>query len=208
MQQLIDGYQIFRSTVFPQKQTLYRQLAGGQSPSTLFITCSDSRVQPNEFISAGPGELFWERSVGNIIPEGESPETEARAVIEYAVVALGVSDIVVCGHSDCGAMKALLNPASLAALPSVKAWLDNAGPVLENVRRKHGPLQGLPLLDATIRENVLVQLDHLRTIPFLGPRLADGRVKLHGWVYDLGLALVFAHDPRVDQFLPLREAYA
>lgn len=208
MQKLVDGHRLFRSHVFPQKQAFYRDLATGQSPRTVFITCSDSRVQEAEFVSAGPGDLFIDRSLGNIVPDPGGPETEATAVIEYAVVALGVEHVVVCGHSNCGAMRALLDPDSLKELPIVAAWLKNAGPTLENVRARHGHLEGKALLDATIRENVLVQLDRVRRQPCVIPRLAEGRLTLHGWVYEFETGEVHAHDPRTGRFLPLDEAYA
>ena len=208
MLKLIEGHRMFRSLVFPQKEAFFRALAAGQKPKTLFITCCDSRVQPSEFVSAGPGELFFDRSLGNMVPDVGGTETETIAVIEYALHALNVENIVVCGHSNCGAIKALLDPGSLKDMPTVAAWLANAGPTLENVRRKHGDLAGKELLNAAIRENVLVQLNHVRRQPSVVPRLADGRVTLHGWVYEFETGMVFAHDPHSDRFLPLDEAYA
>lgn len=207
MQKLIDGHRMFRTLVFPQKEAFYRGLASGQNPGALFITCSDSRVQPTEFVSADPGDLFSDRSLGNIVPDVGSQETEATAVIEYAVLALRIEHIVVCGHSNCGAITALLDPSSLANMPTVASWLSNVGPTLENVQRKHGVLTGKDLLEATIRENVLVQLEHVRRQPCVASRLDDGRVKLHGWVYEFETGMVFAHDPRLDRFVPLEEAY-
>jgi carbonic anhydrase len=207
MQKLIDGHRLFFSHVFPQKQAFYRDLAAGQNPKYLFITCSDSRVQPTEFLSASAGELFADRSLGNVVPAPGSKETEATAVVEYAVVALGVEHIIVCGHSNCGAVKALLDPASLATMPIVAEWLANTRPTLEVVERKYGHLEGRALLDAAIRENVLVQLDHLRRQPCVAPRLAAGRIGLHGWVYEFERGRVVAYDQRVDEFVPLAEAY-
>ena len=208
MLKLIDGHRLFLSHIFPQKQGFYRELAAGQDPRFLFIVCSDSRVQPTEFLMAGPGDLFSDRSLGNVVPEPGSGETEASAVIEYAVVALKVDHVIVCGHSNCGAMKALLDPGLVAGMPTVARWLDHARPTLEAVERKYGHLGGQELLDATIRENVLVQLDHLRRQACVAPRLADGRLQIHGWVYDLETGRVSAHDPRTGQFLPLIEAHA
>jgi len=138
------------------------------------------------------------------VPGGEGSETEAQAVVDYAVLALEVSNIIVRGHSDRGAMKALLDPGSLQGLPTVATWLANAGPTLANVCRKHGHLEGKELLDATIRENVLVQLDHLRPLPDLAPRLADGRVTLHGWVHEFETGEVLAHDPPPRPVRPAR----
>lgn len=208
MQSLIQGYARFRSHAFPQMSGLYSKLAHGQSPKCLFITCCDSRVTPNDFTGTGPGELFVDRSLGNIVPIPGGRETGAPAVVEYAVKALNVEHIVVCGHSQCGAIKAMLDPDSLRELPNVAAWLENAGDARGAVARKYGTLEGEALLDATIRENVLIQLDHLRLHPCVTPRLADGRLQLHGWVFEVGLGQVVAYDPRVDQFVPLSDAYA
>ncbi len=208
MNSLIHGYIRFRSHALPQRRKLYKKLAEGQTPSYLFIACSDSRVSPHDFTSAGPGDLFMDRSLGNIVPAPGGHETEATAVVEYAVKALGVSHIIVCGHSQCGAMKALLDPGSLKDLPTVAAWLENAGDARAAVERKYGPLEGEALLEATIRENVLVQLDHLRRQPCVAPRLADGTLQIHGWVFEFEHGQVVAHDPRVDRFVPLIEAYA
>src|SRR4051794_4712778 len=151
MQKLIDGHRLFLSHVFPQKQAFFRELAAGQDPRFLFMICSDSRVQPTEFLTSGPGEIFADRSLGNVIPAPGGDETEAAAVVEYAVVALKVDDIVVCGHSQCGAMRALLDPGLLAGMPTVARWLEHARPTLEAVERKYGHLEGQALLEATIR---------------------------------------------------------
>ena len=129
-------------------------------------------------------------------------------MVEYAVTALNVKHIIVCGHTQCGAIKAMLDPDSLRDMPNVAAWLASAGDARAAVARKYGALEGDELLDATIRENVLVQLDHLRLQPSVAPRLADGRLKVHGWVFEFEHGRVVAHDPRVDRFVPLIEAYA
>ena len=142
------------------------------------------------------------------MPAPGGGETEATAVVEYAVKALNVEHIIVCGHSQCGAIKAMLDPDSLREMPNVAAWLASAGDARGAVARKYGALEGEALLDATIRENVLVQLDHLRLQPCVAPRLADGRLQLHGWVFEVEHGRVVAHDPRVDRFVPLIDAYA
>lgn len=207
MRKLIDGHRRFLDEVFPRQRDLLASLAGGQSPQYLFITCSDSRVQPSEFTGANPGDLFMDRSLGNIVPNPGGRETEATAVVEYAVVALGVKHIIICGHSKCGAMKALLDPDSVRGMPAVASWLDSVGSTRAAVAEKFGHLEGDALLDATIRENVLVQLKHLRRQPCVAPRLADGRLQVHGWVFEFEQGRVVAHDPRVDRFVPLAEAY-
>lgn len=207
MRKLIDGHRRFLDEVFPRQRELLASLAAGQSPQCLFITCSDSRVQPSVFTGADPGVLFMDRNLGNIVPSPGGKETETTAIVEYAVAELGVNHVVICGHSKCGAMKALLKPSSLASLPAVASWLDNVGATREAVKAKFGHLEGDALLDATIRENVLVQLEHLKRQPCVAPRLADGRLQVHGWIYEFEQGRVIAHDPRADRFVPLAEAY-
>ena len=208
MQNLIHGYVRFRSHSFPQKRRLYSKLAEGQNPRYLFITCCDSRVTPHDFTGTGPGELFSERSLGNVVPAPGGRETGTPGVVEYAVKALNVEHIIVCGHSQCGAVKAMLDPGSLRDLPNVAAWLASAGDAVGAVARKYGALEGEALLDATVRENVLVQLDHVRRQPSVAPRLAEGRIQVHGWVFEFEHGRVIAYDPRVDRFVPLIDAYA
>ncbi len=205
---LIHGYLRFRSHAYPQKRMLYTKLREGQFPRYLFITCCDSRVTPHDFTGAGPGDLFVARILGNIVPSPGGRETEVAATIEYAVNALNVEHIIVCGHSQCGAMKALLDPESLREMPAVATWLSSTGPTREAVARKYGPLEGDALLDATIRENVLIQLDHVRQQPSVIERLPTGRLEIHGWVFLFEHGQVIAYDPRVDRFVPLIEAYA
>jgi carbonic anhydrase len=207
MRYLVDGHRWFRNRVFPAKRGLYSSLAKGQRPRYLFIACSDSRVQPHEFTQTEAGDIFMDRSIGNLVPPPGRGEFEALAVIEYAVVALGVSHIVVCGHTDCGAIKALLDPKSLRKMPTVRSWLANARETRKVIRTKCRDLQGEDLLNAAIRENVLVQLDHLRAFPCVASRLIGGRLQIHGWVYDFKRGEATAYDPEAGKFLPLETAY-
>ena len=174
-QRLTDGFRTFRSREFPRLQGQFKALAAGQSPRTLFITCSDSRIDPSLITQAGPGELFVIRNAGNIIPaHGSEPAGGEAATLEYAVVALGVKDIVVCGHSHCGAMAGLMNPESLAALPGVASYLRHARATLDRVTETGG--------DA-VETNVKVQLEQLRSYPFVREREQRGELSLHGWLY-------------------------
>jgi carbonic anhydrase len=207
MHKLVEGYEQFRAAVFPQKFAHYDQLAEGQNPHFLLITCSDSRVLPHEFTGASEGALFEERSLGNIVPPPESGEVEAVAVVEYAVMILKVRHIIVCGHTDCGAMKGLLDPGLLEDVPTVAAWVAHARETLDVVRRKHPHLEGPELLDAAVHENVLVQLNRLRRLPFVHKRLVSGELYLHGWVFEIEKARVVEFDPRVGQYVPLPEAH-
>lgn len=201
MQKLLHGLHNFQDHVFGDKQDLFERLAEGQEPEALFITCSDSRVDPNLLMQADPGELFVLRNAGNIVPPyGVMREAEA-ATIEYAVNALKVGDIIVCGHSQCGAMKGLLHPESLSGLPAVKEFLRHAEETAVAVQKKGAELSAEDQHKLAIQQNVLVQLDHLQTHPSVKAALDAGTVKLHGWVYEFETGKVFAFQPTEGEFL-------
>lgn len=206
MEKLITGIHHFQRSVFSSRRELFDRLATGQSPDALFITCSDSRISPNLITQTDPGDLFIMRNAGNLVPAyGQSVGGEA-ATIEFAVVGLGVRDIIVCGHSLCGAMKGLLNPASVKEMPSVAAWLRHADSTRAIVRENYAQLEGPPLLSACVQENVLAQIENLKTHPAVAARLASGRLSLHGWVYKIETGEVFAYDPTAGQFTLLNES--
>jgi len=202
VQKLIQGIHQFQEENFHSLQGLFEKLGRGQSPETLFITCSDSRIDPNLLTRSRPGELFIVRNAGNIVPPHGSGGGEA-ATIEFAVAGLGVKDIIVCGHSHCGAMDGLLNPEKLADLPALSTWLDHAESTRRIVRDNYSHLNGPSLLTATVEENVLVQLEHLRTLPTVASRLVKGDLHLHGWVYKIETGEVFAWQPSSGQFVPI-----
>ena len=205
MQQLIRGIHQFQTEDFRPLATLFQQLAERQSPETLFITCSDSRIDPNLLTRSRPGDLFILRNAGNIIPiAGAAPSGEV-ATIEYAVGALGVKDIIVCGHTHCGAMKGLLNPESLTALPAVASWLEHAATTRRIVADHYAHLPEDRRLVAAVEENVLVQLEHLRTLPVVASRLRGGDLHLHGWVYKIETGEVFAYDLETQEFVAIAE---
>lgn len=204
MQKLVQGIHQFQATIFRPQRELFERLAQGQQPMALFITCADSRINPNLITQTDPGELFILRNAGNIVPPyGPSPGGEA-ATIEFAVLGLKVQDVIVCGHTHCGAMKALLQPDSLSDLPALRCWLSHAEATRRIIHTKYD-LQGPALLNAAVQENVLVQLENLRTHPAVAAGVAQGTLKLHGWVYKLETGQVFAFDPDRGQFLPLGE---
>lgn len=205
MQKLIQGIHQFQQQDFRPLKGLFEQLARGQSPETLFITCSDSRIDPNLLTHSQPGELFILRNAGNIIPPHGTAKGGEGATIEFAVAGLGVKDIIVCGHSHCGAMKGVLEPESVASLPAMAAWLSYAATTQRIVQDNYGHLEGQKLLTATVQENVLVQLEHLKTLPTVASRLIQGDLRLHGWVYKIETGEVFAFDSRQGQFVPLTE---
>jgi len=203
MQKLIQGIHQFQQESFRPLQGLFEELAKGQAPETLFITCSDSRIDPTLLTKAQPGDLFILRNAGNIVPSHNAVYGGEAATIEFAVAALGVKDIIICGHSHCGAMKGLLQPEQVASLPAVSSWLCHAETTRRIVRDNYGHLDGDQLLTATVEENVLVQLENLRTLPAVGSRLVRGDLHLHGWVYKIETGEVFAYDLESGQFVPL-----
>ncbi len=205
MQKLIQGIHTFQEKDFLPMEGLYQKLAKGQTPETLFITCSDSRIDPNLLTQARPGDLFILRNAGNIVPPHGAANGGEAATIEFAVAALGVKDIIVCGHSHCGAMKGLLEPELVSTLPSVAAWLNHAESTRRIVQENYQHLEGAQLLTATIEENVLVQLENLRTLPAVAARLARGDVHLHGWVYKIETGEVFGFDHSSGQFVPIAQ---
>lgn len=203
MQKLIDGIHQFQSNLFTSQRELFERLAAGQHPEALFITCSDSRINPNLITQTEPGDLFILRNAGNIIPPHGAGHGGEGATIEFAVAGLGVEDIVVCGHSHCGALKGLLHPETLGDMPAVAAWLSHAEATRRIMRDKYADRTGAAQLTTAIEENVLVQLENLRTHPAVASRLACGKLKLHGWVYKIETGQVFAYDVERGQFAPL-----
>lgn len=179
MQDLEAGVARFRRDVFPAKAELFARLATTHTPTTLFIGCSDARVVPELITDSQPGELFVIRTAGNLVPAYSPGADGVAASVEYAVAVLGVTDIVVCGHSACGAMTALAEGHDLSALPTVADWLRRAdAPVARTADADAG-------VDALIRDNVLAQLANLATHPSVARALAEDKVALHGWVYSI-----------------------
>lgn len=205
MQKLVRGIHHFQENVFRSERAMFERLAKGQHPDTLFITCSDSRVNPSLLTGTHPGELFILRNAGNIVPPNGAPLNGEAATIEYAVSVLEVEDIILCGHSHCGAMAALLDPASTRELPATRAWLSYAEKTREIVARSYADLEGEALHTAAIEENVLVQIENLRTLPAVAARLARGDLGLHGWVYKIETGDVFAYDTEAEQFVAITE---
>jgi carbonic anhydrase len=202
MKDIIDGVRAFQRDVFPRYRELFGRLAAGQSPEALVITCSDSRVDPFLFTQAQPGQLFVLRNAGNLVPPYGEFIGGVTATIEFAVVALRVPNIIVCGHSGCGAIDGLLRPQSLTAMPNVGKWLEYAAPV-RSLLVAAGGLDGPHALERAVEANVIVQLEHLRTHPSVAEAIAAGRVALHGWVYDIASGDVRAYDESWKQFAPL-----
>ena len=204
MEKLISGIHKFQADVFAPNEDFFRRLADGQTPQALFVTCSDSRMVPDLICQTRPGELFVLRNAGNIVPPYTpgSPSGEA-ATIEYAVRGLGVKHIILCGHTRCGAMQAVAEPQCTANMPRVRQWLDHAQASAEIVCSCYAHLPPDARWKVLVQENVLVQLEHLRTHPSVATALATGGLKLHAWVYKMETGEVFAFDPRTGQFARL-----
>ena len=205
MQKLVQGVHRFERGISGSQRELFARLAEGQHPDALFITCSDSRISPNLITQTDPGELFIIRNAGNIVPPYGAANGGEGATVEFAVVGLGVRDIIVCGHSRCGAMNGLLHPEGLKEMPTMAAWLGHAEATRWIARQKYADLPDDALLNVTIQENVLIQMENLRTHPAVAAGLAGGKLTLHGWVYKIETGQVFAYDSERGQFLPLSE---
>jgi carbonic anhydrase len=204
MQEIIDGFLKFQRDVFPTRKELFRKLATNQTPRALFISCSDSRMVPELVTQREPGDLFVIRNAGNIVPSFGPEPGGVSATVEYAVAALGVSDVIVCGHSDCGAMTAVATCTCLDHMPAVAHWLRYADPAkLVNESREHASERAR--IDSMVRENVIAQLNNLRTHPSVALALAQGRLRLHGWVYDIESGSIDALDSATRQFVPLAD---
>lgn len=208
MQKLIHGIHKFQNEVFDSQVELFKKLEKGQSPQVLFITCSDSRINPNLITQTDPGDLFIIRNAGNIIPAYSQQISGEMATIEFALDGLGVKDIIVCGHSHCGAMKGLLQPNIVENLPAMKSWLQNAETTKRIMFDHYKHLEGDALLMATIEENVLMQIEHLKTHPSVITRLAKKQVRIHAWVYKFETGIIFKYDEESGQFIPLAERTA
>jgi len=204
MKDVIDGFLRFQKEAFPQRSKLFKKLASNQNPKTLFISCSDSRLVPELVTQREPGELFVIRNAGNIVPPFGPEPGGVSASVEYAVMALGVRDIVVCGHSDCGAMTAVANCQCLDHMPAVAHWLRYADAAKAiNEAEEHSSTQSR--VDGMVHQNVIAQLGNLRTHPCVALALAKGNITLHGWVYDIESGCIAAFDSKCGKFISLSD---
>lgn len=204
LQYIVDGFRRFRKEVFPQQEALFKKLAHEQTPRAMFITCADSRIVPELITQTNPGDLFVTRNVGNVVPPYGQMMGGVSTAIEFAVMALNVHHIIICGHSDCGAMKAVLNPQSLDKMPTVRAWLRHSE-VARTVVAENCGCDGHNTLGLLTKENVLAQLDHLRTHPSVASRIASGQLFVHGWVYDIETSEIVAYDAERGEFRSIDE---
>lgn len=204
MDRILRGLSRFQKHVYPKQRDLFQKLALGQRPDALFITCADSRIDPCLLTQTKPGELFICRVIGNIVPRYPDAVGGVSATIEYAAGVLGVPDIIVCGHTNCGVMKGVLNPEALEALPNVTAWLSHAQPARDAVSKSGESQAGPEFLLALTERNVVEQLHNLRSHPAVAARLEQGDLSLHGWVYHIGPGTMTAYDAAQQRFLPVQ----
>lgn len=203
MRKLIDGLLRFKNEIYPQHRDLFRELASTQSPEVMLIACSDSRVVPSVMLQAAPGDLFVCRNAGNIVPSWGEHAGGVSATIEYAVQVLKVKHIIVCGHTDCGAMRAALQPEKVKGMPAVSHWLKQTERAVAVVHELNGGKDEHEKLDRLIEENVVAQLEHLATHPSVAAKTRSGALRLHGWVYDIAHGEFHVFETTQRTFVPL-----
>jgi carbonic anhydrase len=203
MQKLVDGIRRVQLGVVEPKRAKFARLANGQSPLAMFITCADSRINPNLITQTDPGDLFIVRNVGNLVPPHRANNSGEAAAVEFAILGLGIRDIIVCGHTHCGAMQGLIDRPRLKGLPEVRRWLRHADSTRQIIEQNYGHLEGQARLTAAGQENVLVQLQNLQTLPTVAALISRQEIRLHGWMYKIDTGEVFGYHPDQRQFLPL-----
>jgi len=203
MEKLYKGIHKFQESYFKKEKEFFRRLSKGQKPEVLFITCADSRIDPNLVTQSKPGELFIVRNVGNIIPPYDAikDKNSVAAAIEFAILDLKVTDIIVCGHSNCGAMQALYkDKREFNNMPHLKDWLKIASPVIDVVNTFYSGLSTKSRLRITEEENILFQIKNIQTYPFVDQLLKEGSLHLHGWYYDIRTGNIYAYNPVINMF--------
>lgn len=202
-ERVLAGVSRFQREVYPNKQALFESLATGQDPKVLFLTCADSRVNPNLITQADPGELFICRNIGNVIPPHGTSDGGVATVMEYALDVLEIEHIIICGHSGCGAIKSLLDPPVDIHVPQVTAWLRFAQTARRVAQSLHKLNPEIDLLRTTTEQNVIAQMTNIRTYPEVASKMAVGTLQLHGWYYDIGSGEIDVYHPDSGRFLPL-----
>ena len=197
---IAQGVTKFQTEIFPTQREMFERLKVGQDPLGMFATCADSRVNPNLVTQTDPGEIFIERNPGNMIPPHVEFVGGVTAGVEYAMLVLKVPVIVVCGHTDCGVMKALLDPGAVHGMPGVQQWMSHGNAARDRV------LQELPFarreeqLQRLTEYNVLEQIENLKTHPSVNKRLRYGEIEIRGWVYDIGDGSIREANPASGSF--------
>jgi carbonic anhydrase len=204
--QLIQGVNQFQESFFQEHQDLYKTLASNQQPHTLFISCIDSRVEPLLVTQCHPGDMFIMRVIGNVVGRPQQRANSKMAAIDYAVEVKKVNNIIICGHSDCGAMRAIEDPDSLTSLPDLSSWVDQLH--LDHLEVPRVKRENKSTLEHLTMENVARQLEVVRELPAVKTRLAENAIELHGWYFDIGSGKVKEYDLDQREFLELSEKYA
>lgn len=207
MRKLIEGIIEFRKKYLPQYVENYSHLAFGQSPDALFIMCSDSRVDPSLFASTNPGDIFAIRNVGNIVPAHQSSMqsiAEASA-IEFSLTNLAISDIIVCGHSDCAAMQALVSGVDKVQSPHLQEWLKNCGCCINDIKDNSSIDKQLLSHNQLAQVNILQQIKNLKTYPLIVKKINEGKLQIHGWYFDIGKGDVYCFEEQFNQFVLINE---
>jgi carbonic anhydrase len=203
MQRLIEGHRKFLAEVFPRRRDDFQLLSESQVPEWLFITCSDSRIVPDLILGTGPGDLFISRSIGNVVPISMNDVDGVTATIEYAVDVLKVPHVILCGHSDCGALKAAVNREGLDKLPKANRWLQHVEAAFSH-RQPLNEADGAHAdICSVIRGNVIAQLLNLKSQPSVSRAMREGRLQVHGWYYDILSGRIERFDEEARRFMPL-----
>ena len=203
MKKVLEGLTLFQRIAYPRHQELFERLAKNQTPQAVFIACSDSRVVPNLMLQAEPGDLFIIRNAGNIVPPAGSSYGGTTASLEYAIVALGIRDVILCGHSNCGAMQGVLHPERLEAMPAVRQWVSYADDARRAAVEAHPGADDETLLERVVDYNVIAQVRNILTFPFVRPLVEKNELEIFGWVYDIGSGHVKGLDATGRRFVPL-----
>ena len=207
MKNLVKGVVEFRKAASKEAKELFAKLALGQRPDALFITCSDSRVAANVFASTNPGDVFVLRNIGNMIPGygDDHHDHSAPAALEFSLFHLPITDIIVCGHSECGAMQAIATKPSLDACPHLRSWLAHGQEAPEKAKKIFGNHSSLSFVNQVSQANVLLQLEHIASYPYVEKRLREKTLRLHGWWFDIAHADVYCYDDEARKFIILDE---
>jgi carbonic anhydrase len=203
MKKLIQGIVDFRKNLTEESRALFAKLALGQKPDVLFIACSDSRVVPNLFASTNPGDLFVLRNVGNLVPpnSSDSQDVSAQATLEFSIFSLNIADIIICGHSECGAMIALTQGMDTHNCPHIASWLKFGEESLRKVRSGFEINSGLCEHNQVSQVNVVQQMEHIASYPFIQERLKNKTLRIHGWWFDIAQADVYCYEPNLNRFV-------
>ena len=204
MRNVLEGLSLFQRIAYPRHRELFERLADKQTPQAVFMTCSDSRIDPTLLVQAEPGDLFIVRNAGNIVPPaGGGAIGGTIASLEYAIFGLGIRDVILCGHSNCGAMKGVLHPETLDDMPAVRRWVSYAEPARRAVAEAHPDARDEDVLDLLVDYNVICQVRNILTYPRIRPLVVNAELELYGWVYDIPSGRVKGLDATGRRFVPL-----